>query len=74
MERRGDPDNLRVTYAILTEEGREALERAQPEFREEIEERFGGHLDEEEMRTVPRGMRKLIGASGEEPLSEATSD
>jgi DNA-binding MarR family transcriptional regulator len=74
VERRGDPENLRVTYAILTEEGREALERAQPEFREEIEERFAGHLDEEEIQTVRREMRKVIRASGEEPLSKGTND
>ena len=74
MERRGDPENLRVTYAILTEEGREVLERALPAFREEIAERFAGHLDEEEIRTVRRAMRKVIRASGEEPLSEGTND
>ena len=70
VERRGDPENLRVTYAILTEEGREVLERALPAFREEIEERFAGHLNDEEIRTVRRAMRKVIGASGEEPLSD----
>src|SRR5918994_5368718 len=32
VQRLGDPENLRVTYAILTEEGREALERARPAF------------------------------------------
>jgi DNA-binding MarR family transcriptional regulator len=74
VERRGDPDNLRVTYAILTEEGREALERALPAFREEIEARFSGHLTEEEIRVVRRAMRKVIGASGEEPLSQDTND
>jgi DNA-binding MarR family transcriptional regulator len=74
VERRGDPENLRVTYAILTEEGKEALERARPAFREEIEARFSGHLDEEEIRTVRLAMRRVIRASGEEPLSEATSD
>jgi DNA-binding MarR family transcriptional regulator len=74
VERRGDPENLRVTYAIITEEGREALERALPEFREEIEERFAGHLDEEEIQTVRREMRKVIRASGEEPLSKGTND
>ncbi len=73
VERGGDPENLRVTYAILTEEGREVLERALPGFREEIEERFSGHLEEEEVRVVRRAMRKVIRASGEEPLSEATS-
>jgi DNA-binding MarR family transcriptional regulator len=74
VERRGDPENLRVTYALLTEEGREVLERALPAFREEIEERFAGHLDEEEIRTVRRAMRKVIRASGDEPLSDGMND
>ena len=69
VQRLGDPENLRVTYAILTEEGREALERARPTFLEEIEERFAGHLNKEEMRTIRQAMRKVIRASGEEPLS-----
>ena len=69
VQRLGDPENLRVTYAILTEEGREALERARPAFLEEIEERFAGHLNKEEMRTIRQAMRKVIRASGEEPLS-----
>src|SRR3712207_2537559 len=69
VERRGDPENLRVTYATMTAEGREALERARPAFRGEIEERFAGHLDEEEIRMIRRAMRKVIRASGEEPLS-----
>jgi DNA-binding MarR family transcriptional regulator len=74
VERRGDPENLRVTYATITAEGREVLERAQPAFREEIEERFAGHLDEEEIRTIQRAMRKVIRASGNEPLSEGTNE
>jgi DNA-binding MarR family transcriptional regulator len=74
VKRLGDPENMRVTYAVLTEEGREALERALPVFREEIEERFAGHLDEEEIRTVRRAMRKVIRASGEEPLSGEPGD
>jgi DNA-binding MarR family transcriptional regulator len=69
VQRLGDPENLRVTYAILTEEGREALERARPAFLEEIEERFAGRLNKEEMRTIRQAMRKVIRASGEEPLS-----
>jgi DNA-binding MarR family transcriptional regulator len=69
VQRLGDPENLRVTYAILTEEGREALERARPAFLKEIEERFAGHLNKEEMRTIRQAMRKVIKASGEEPLS-----
>ena len=74
VERCGDPENLRVTYATLTEKGREALERARPAFREETEERFVGHLGDEEIRVVRRAMRKVIRASGEEPLSDEPGD
>jgi DNA-binding MarR family transcriptional regulator len=74
VERLGDPENLRVTYATMTAEGREALERARPTFREEIEERFAGHLNEEEIRTIRRAMRKVIRSSGEEPLSDEPGD
>ena len=70
VERRGDRENLRVTYATITEEGRETLERALPAFREEIVKRFAGHLDEEETLRIRRAMRKVIMASGEEPLSD----
>ena len=74
VERCGDPENLRVTYARITAEGREALERARPAFREEVEERFTGHLDEEEVQVLRRAMRKVIWASGDEPLSEDAND
>jgi DNA-binding MarR family transcriptional regulator len=73
VKRLSDPENLRVTYAILTQEGREVLEDALPVFREEIEDRFAGHFTVEEMRTIRQGMGKVIRAFGEEPLSEATS-
>lgn len=69
VERRGDPENLRVTYAAITGEGRRALERALPVFHEEVGERFAGHLSDEEMRTVRRAMGSVIRGAGEEPLS-----
>ena len=74
VERRGDPENLRVTYALITEKGREALESTRPMFREEVQRRFARHLDEEEVRGVRRAMGKVIRASGEEPLSEGRND
>jgi DNA-binding MarR family transcriptional regulator len=70
VRRRGDPENLRVTYAAVTAEGREALRRALPEFNGEVEGRFARHLDEEEIRALRRAMRKVIRGSGEEPLSD----
>ncbi len=69
VERRGDPENLRVTHAGITAEGRRTLERALPAFQAEVAERFVRHLDEEDIRTLRRAMRKVIRASGEEPLS-----
>jgi DNA-binding MarR family transcriptional regulator len=74
VERRGDPQNLRVTYATITAEGRKELERAMPAFHEEVERRFARHLDEEEVRVLRRAMRKVIRASGEEPLSDEPND
>lgn len=74
VERRGDPENLRVTYATITEEGREALERALPTFREEVEERFARHLNDEEIRTIRLAMRKVIKGFGEEPLSDEPNE
>lgn len=71
--RRGDPENLRVTYAEITAEGRRTLAGAMPTFREEVEERFSRHVTEEELRTVQRAMRRVILASGEEPLSASPS-
>lgn len=74
VQRRGDPENLRVTYATITAEGREAIERALPTFREEVERRFVRHLEDEELRVLRRAMRKVIRASGEEPLSDVPGD
>ncbi len=74
VERRGDPKNLRVTYATLMEEGRRRLERALPAFHEEVKRRFARHHEDEEMRVLRRAMRKVIRASGEEPLSDEPSD
>ena len=74
VQRLGDPENLRVTYAILTEEGRRTLERALPTFHEEVAERFARHLSEEEIRTIRRAMRKIIRAFEEEPLSDEPGD
>ncbi|HSK98790.1 MAG TPA: hypothetical protein VK869_00495 [Rubrobacteraceae bacterium] len=63
-----------MTYATITAEDREALERAMPTFREEVERRFAKHLDEGEIRTLRRAMREVIRASGEEPLSDEPND
>jgi DNA-binding MarR family transcriptional regulator len=74
VERRSDPENLRVTYAIITQEGRRVLEGALPVFHSEVAQRFARHLDEKEIRTLRRAMRKVIRGSGENPLSSKPDD
>lgn len=65
--RRGDPGNLRVTYAVITEEGRKAFRKAEPVALREVEERFTRHLTREEARTLRRVLGRVIRATGEEP-------
>lgn len=72
--RHGDPENLRVTYAEITDRGRTILEQALPAFHEEVKRLFVRHLDEAEIRALMRTMRKVIRASGEKPLSDGSDE
>ncbi|PZS40692.1 MAG: MarR family transcriptional regulator, partial [Pseudonocardiales bacterium] len=60
--RRGDPDNLRVTYAVLTDEGRRVLQRCTTTFLGAIREHFSDHVTAEEARVVARAMNRVIKA------------
>ncbi len=71
VERRGNPDNLRVTYATITAEGREALWGAVPVQLAGVEERFSRHLSAEEAKVMRRALGKVIRGNGEEPWSPA---
>ena len=42
--RQGDPENLRATYAAITDKGREVFRRAAPVSLDEVEKRFSRHL------------------------------
>lgn len=65
--RRGDPGNLRVTYAVITDEGRKAFRKAEPVVLREVEERFMRHLDREEARTLRSALGRVIRDAGDEP-------
>ena len=67
VERQGDPENLRATYAAITDEGREVFRRVAPVSLGEVEERFSRHLDGEEAEVMRRALGKVIRACGDEP-------
>ncbi len=65
--RQGDPENLRATYAAITEKGHEVFRRAAPVSLREVEERFSRHLDSEEAEVMRRVLGRVIRACGDEP-------
>jgi DNA-binding MarR family transcriptional regulator len=64
LERQGDPDNLRITYAAITEQGRATLRRVTPVFFRAIKQQFGQHLSADEASTVLRVMNRVLEAGG----------
>lgn len=66
VERQGDPENLRATYAVITEKGREVFRRAAPVSLREVEERFSRHMDLEEAEVMRRVFGRIIQDTGEE--------
>ncbi|MCX9192280.1 MarR family transcriptional regulator [Carbonactinospora thermoautotrophica] len=66
VERQGDPDDLRVTYAVLTEKGRAAFPAHAPVFLRGVRRYFSQHLSDDEVETITRAMNKVIKALGDE--------
>jgi DNA-binding MarR family transcriptional regulator len=50
----------RLTYAVLTAEGRKALERSAPVFAPVLQEYFAQHLSEHEMACLRGAMAKVL--------------
>lgn len=67
VERRGDPDNLRITYAVLTSHGRDLLATSTGAFLGAIREHFGRHLDPDQARVVTDAMNRVITTLGGVP-------
>lgn len=65
--RQGDPENLRATYAAITDKGREVFQRVAPVSLREVEERFSRYLDKGEAEVMRRVLGKVIRACGDEP-------
>ncbi len=67
VERQGDPNNLRITYAAITEKGRSTLRQVTPVFFSHIKEHFARHLSADEAHTVLGAMNRVLTAGGGRP-------
>ncbi|MBW4718555.1 MarR family winged helix-turn-helix transcriptional regulator [Saccharothrix obliqua] len=77
VTRQGDPDNLRVTYAVLTDEGRAVLRKSTTTFLNAIREAFGRHVTPDEARAITSAMNRVthtLGGSPETPDATAMVD
>jgi DNA-binding MarR family transcriptional regulator len=54
-------EDRRATFAVLTEEGREAFERTTPPFVNSFYEHFSDKLSDKDLEDFVRMMRGLIG-------------
>ena len=65
LHREPDPADGRGLYAVLTEEGLEALRRTWPTYARGIAEHFGKHLNDEEVEVLDRALRRVLTAARE---------
>lgn len=63
LRREPDPADGRGLYAVLTEEGLEALRRTWPTYARGIAEHFGKHLEDEEVEVLDRALRRVLTAA-----------
>jgi DNA-binding MarR family transcriptional regulator len=64
IERAACPKDRRVTYAGLTEAGREAVAEAAPALAAAAQTHLAGHLSAAEAHAVLDGLRKVLAAEG----------
>ena len=65
LRREPDPADGRGSYAVLSEEGLEALRRTWPTYARGIAEHFGKHLNDEEVEVLDRALRRVLTAARE---------
>lgn len=77
VERQGDPANLRITYAALTDHGRAVLRDSTTTFLGAIRENFAGHIRPDEARVITDAMNRvteILGGAPETPDATAAID
>ncbi len=66
LRREPDPADGRGLYAVLTEEGLEALRTTWPVYAGGIAEHFGQHLTDEEVDVLEQAFSRILSAAQEE--------
>jgi DNA-binding MarR family transcriptional regulator len=64
VERQTPPDDRRATFAVITDAGREAIERALPVHLEVVEQVYTRHLTDEDAELLLRVAEKICDAHG----------
>ena len=69
VERQSDPDNLRTTYAVISERGRAVLRRSTTAFLSAMDRaaNFGRHLEPDEARVIAEALNRVIKTLGAVP-------
>jgi DNA-binding MarR family transcriptional regulator len=60
VARKSSPTDRRLTYASLTEQGREVLDRYEPVFAAAVEEHFSKHLAPADLIALETALRQLL--------------
>lgn len=66
LRREPDPEDRRGAYAVLTDEGLEAMRQAWPAYGLSIVESFAMHLSDEEARTLADVFERIVAANREQ--------
>ena len=64
VERETPPTDRRATFAVITDKGRAAIERAVPVHLELVEQAFGRHLEPDETEMILRVVARVCEAHG----------
>ena len=65
VERESSAQDRRVTWACISDRGRDRFRAAAPVHLRGIEEHFTGHLTDQEVRTLRKALLRVLEASGQ---------
>ncbi len=63
VKREPCPEDRRVTYAVITQEGREMLRQTIPDYRRRVEGIFMQHLTDDDVRALNSALSKVYKAN-----------
>src|SRR5215217_1804111 len=64
VERVIPPDDRRATYAVITDKGREVLERGEPVLKQSVHAHYLDYLDDDEIRALRTSSLKILDVTG----------